>query len=64
MTKSKIKINGFYLDMNARNINTNIDQLIPKYEMKQQVSLITNFLFCSVDSNKQDKLAKNNEIQV
>ena len=52
--------------MNARNINTNIDQLIPKYEMKQQVSLVTNFLFLlfSVDSNKQDKLAKNNEIQV
>ena len=48
----EIKINGFYLGMNARNINTNIDQLIPKYEMTHQVDLVMDlsFLLFSVDS--------------
>ena len=40
-----IKITGFYLDMNAININTNIDQLIPKYEMTQQVDLVMDLSF-------------------
>ena len=31
--------------MDARNVNTNINQLIPKHEMKQQISLAMNFLF-------------------
>ena len=56
----KIRANDFYLDMNAKNINTNIDQLIPKYKMTQWVESVLNFLFCyfSVDFKKQNKLVK------
>ena len=31
--------------MDARNIDTNIDQFIPKYEIKQQNGLVSDFFF-------------------
>ena len=48
--------------MDAKKINTNIDSFIPKCETKQQIVLVSDFLFLmfSMDSNKQNTLANDN----
>ena len=45
-----------------KNVNAKIDSFIPKNEMRQQIELVSDFLFLLffVDSNKQDNLANNN----
>ena len=48
--------------MDARDTDTNIDKFVPKCEIRQQIGLVANFLFCyflRIQINK-NKLVNNN----
>ena len=53
------------MDATKKLINTNIDPFIPKCEMKQQIVLVSDFLFLLfyVNSNKQNILVNYNRIK-
>ena len=56
-----MKTNDLHLSMDTKNIDTKIDQFVPKREMRQQIEFVSDFFFAIFYGfNEQNRLVNNN----